>query len=531
MINKRIAYFFWVISFLMIPSLLIAQQLSDSVSNDIDPIYNTTDSSFNKQDSSLLVLDSTQIKQESKVIAYLLRKDSLDVYTYSFFRDSVNYIHYQYIDTLNHLSDQYNPTKYLDVFYNDLGNVGSAQENQVFSPSTKTGLNIGMNNFNAFLWLPKDIEVYDIQTPYTDLFYLMGPKKENSLKITHAQSFLKEQLSVNLKFQLYNSIGFYNHQRNDVKSFYGGMGYRTKNSRYKINAQYYHNKQVLDENGGIVNLSDFENNAESNRQIIDTKLSTGQNLIRVSGLALEQSFYISKPEPDFSQISDTNTIKYNGYSVTHFKKPYFDPVSHLGQIRYYFNFERNNLKYTDQEQESSIYDGIPFYPTYDSAIFFDTIGTRKYQNELIYSNSDYIDDVNHPKFINYFFGGRQEYNEYYQDSTKKYFNNYALIGGVFLNISPYLSVLSDAAFYYGDYLNGDLLFNGKVFLNIKKNYLTGGVQISHRSADWMFQEFSSSRFTWHNSFDKTDEQKLYVKIERKNILLFAQVRNISNYIF
>ncbi len=475
--------------------------------------------------------DSVSANKEMALLGLSTRKDSLDVYSYSLSTDSINYKVFHYIDTSNHNSGEYNPVKYFGVSYNDLGVIGSAQENQIFSPVTQTGFAVGFNNYNAFLRKPADILLYDTRTPYSNLLYVMGKDREHSLMVAHAQSFLDQQVTLRFDFQLFNNLGSYSYQKTDARSFYGGLGYKTKDSRYNANVEYYHNKQVLQENGGLADLNDFENNLENNRQVFTTNLKTGENFVRISGVEIDQSFYLSKPEPDLSKIPDTNIIQFEGYSVTHFKKPYFDPVSHLGQIKYYFNFENNSFKYTDKNQNSKIYDSIPYYPTSDSTVFFDSIGMRKYQNEIIYSNSDYKDNADQPKFLNYFFGGRHEYNEYYQDSVKQYFTHYAIIGGVFINLSTYLSILSDVEYYVGDYLNNDFSFNGKVFFKLKAHFFTGGIKISHRSQDWIFQSFSTSRFTWENNFNKSDVQRLYLKYQLNSLDVFIQVQNISQLVY
>ena len=522
------------------PAFIMAQSSSDSSLMVLDSTLVSLDTVFHSSDSLNLLpvdsiasvsFDSLNTVDENASLGYLFRKDSLDVYSFSFFKDSINYRVLNYIDTSNHSSGQYNPVKYFNTAYNDLGVAGTAQDNQIFIPATQSGFSVGFTNYNAYFRLPQSIQLFDTRSPYTKLLYVMGPIKEHTLRVTHAQSFLDEQLTASFDFRLFSNLGAYLNQGTDVKSFNGGMGYRTKDSRYQAQAQYYHNKQVLEENGGIEDLAVFENNQENNRQIIKTNLKTGENFIRKSGIAIQQSFNISKAEPDLSKIPDTNLIEFEGYSVTHFKKPYFDPVSHLGQIKYYFNYERNNFRYTDQEQNSKIYDSIPYYPTYDSAVFFDSIGMKKYQNEIIYSNSDYKDNAVSPKFLNYFFGARHEYNEYEQDSVKQYFTHYALIGGVFVNISNYLSVLSDVEYYIGDYLNNDIAFNAKVFLKQWGNELAGGIKISHRSPDWIYQNFSSSRFTWRNDFEKTDVQQLFLKYQRKNLDVFFQVQNINQFVF
>lgn len=498
------------------------------------------DSTFINNSAKLITADSSKVETDSvapkqatvsPLFNYLFSRDSLDVYYHSVFPDSINYTHLRSIDTTNHKSGDYNPVKFFEVSYNDLGIIGSAQQNQVFTPSLAQGFQVGLNNYNAFMWGPKDIKLFDNKTPYTKVFYLMGSKKENSLKVTHAQSFADQQVTASFDFQLFNHIGAYARQHTDVKSFFGGLGYRTKDSRYNAGFQYYHNKLSLEENGGIENLEDFEEDKESNREIIDVNLNDANNLIRKSGVVIQQSFFFSKAEPDYSNMPDTNIIDFEGYSVTHFKKPYFDPVSHLGRINYTFNFERQNFRYTDSDQGSELYDSLPYYPTADSSSFFDTIGARKYINELTYSNSDYKDDPSDPKYINFFFGGRHEYNEYYQSCHKIYFQHYAVIGGVFLKFSKQLSLTSDVAYYFGDYLNNDFLFNGKGYFRFGNNLVSAGINLTHRSPDWFYQQFSSSRFVWNNDFNKTDIQSLFLKFERNRLRFFAKVMNITNHVY
>lgn len=522
---------FGLMLYLAIPTS--AQVQLDSVINE-DAFY-VADSLDLSPDSlmvdSLCCLHDSIHSHPLELVDYLLPKDSLDTYWFSLMADSINYTRLNYIDTLNHSSGQYNPTRKMDKAYIDLGLIGSAQKNQLFSTSPFKGFQVGIHAFDAYLWNPTDIRLFDTRTPYTRILYVMGAKKENVLDLAHAQSFLDDQLAASFKFQLFNHLGSYNHQHTDVKSFQIGMRYRTKNKRYAANVQYYHNKQILLENGGIRNLSDFEENKETNRQVIKTNLEEAENLVRVSGAVFKQHFYLSKPEPDFSKIPDTNRIEMEGYSVTHFKKPYFDPVSHLGRISHYFNYERQNFRYTDADQDSPIYNGIPYYSTPDSSVFFDTIGMRKYVNEFIYSNSDFKDDINNPKFLNYFAGFRHEYAEYSQDSAVHFFNHSAIIGGAFVSLTKYLSLLSDVEYYVGDYLNNDFKWNAKVFFRLKKNLITGGFQLISQEPDWIFQDYSTSRFTWQNNFEKVNIQVLSGKFERKNLKAYMQLRNISQYVY
>lgn len=508
------------------------------------------DSSYfklNAKDSVITKVDGLSDDGKGKLEQFFFPKDSLDIYQYSFFPDSINYTNLKFLDTSNHDAAQFNPSKLFDVSFIDLGPIGSAHQNQIFTPSSKLGFNQGIHAYDAFLWTEKDLKLYDNRTPYTKAFYLMGSKKENVLKLSHAQSFFDQQVTAQFDFQLYNHLGFYERQHSDTKSFKGGLGYKTKDKRYQAHFMYYHNKMIYEENGGINNLLYFEEDRETNRQIIPINLENAENLIRISGVSLKQDFYISKPEPDLSEIPDTNTIQFEQYSVIHYQKPWFAPVSHLGKISYHFNYQRENYKYTDSDQNSVLYDSIPqwsdenaameyfslpYFPTADSSEIFDSLTVRKYTNEIIYSNTDYTDDALHPKFLNYFVGLRNEFTYWNQAcfNTKEMRHN-ALIGGVFFNLSNILSVIGDAEYYIGDYSNNDFQINGKINLMYRGNKLSGGIKVVYRMPDYIYQEFTSSRLRWNNDFGKTSQQELFVGFDRKNLYIKAKVLNISNYVY
>lgn len=529
-----------------------AQVQTDTASVIIDTIANPISQSIDTipaHDTHDTIIELKEDEQKGlDVIKYLFPKDSLDVYRYSFYPDdSINYINLQYLDTANHTTSEYNMVRKLDYSFNDLGPIASAHQNQIFAPSSQLGFQYGIHSFDAFLWKNDDLNLYDNRSPYTKIFYLMGSKKENILKLSHAQSFLNQRITAQFDFQLFNHLGFYERQHTDTKSFKGGMGYRTEDRRYRVNFQYYHNKLLMEENGGIIDLLDFEEDRETNRQIIPVNLENADNFVRISGISVMQDFYLSEAEPDLSQIPDTNLIEYEAYSVIHYKKPWFAPVSHFGKISYRFNYQRENYQYTDKDQTSDLYNKIPvyeakgdsfsyytlpFYPTADSSEIFDSITVRKYTNELIYSNSDYKDDPSKPKFINYFFGIRNDFTYYHQACfDERNMNHNALIGGVFVNLSKFMSVSGDAAYYVGDYANNDFQINGKLFLQLKGNKLSGGIEIVHRSPDFIYQDFTSSRLRWSNDFVKTDQQLLFVKFERKNLWASVKVLNISNHLY
>ncbi|PIF01916.1 MAG: hypothetical protein CR996_02240, partial [Draconibacterium sp.] len=485
--------------------------------------------------------DSAQIYSVPKVVkdsskqaapfAFFLRpiQDSIGVFYTSWDTDSANYHHFRYVDTLNHSSGLYTPFKALGQPYAHLGVVGSASQSHLFLPRISSGFHLGIEAFTPFLWRVNDFKIIKTRNPYTKLLYVMGAKRENVLKVQHAQSFLDQTLGFQLDFNLYNHLGAYAHQHSDVKNFKAGLHYHTPSMRYRAAAYYYHNILKLQENGGIVNLNDFESNAFTNKEIIPVHLNNAQSLIKRGGVAFQQHFYLSKSPKDVSQIPDTNLTDYGAYKVKHYQKPYVEPVSHLGKLSHLFLYQRDRYRYNDKDQMSALYNGIPFYYTPDSTRFFDSITFVKIENEWRYGNGDVSDVATHPKHFNYYVGWRMVQYDYRQANLKKNVNAYALTAAMFLNLSKHLSLGGKAHYYLGNYMGGNYLLDSYLHLKWRKIHSRFGLLLSKDNAPWMMQSFASSRFTWQQTLQPIDVQKISALLKIYHTTLQLHISNIHNY--
>ncbi len=471
--------------------------------------------------------------QQTTPFAFFLRpiQDSIGIFYTSWDTDSANYYHAQYVDTLNHSSGLYTPFKALGQPYIHLGVVGMASKQNLFLPPLSSGFNIGIDAFAPFLWHVNDFKIIKTKNPYTKLLYVMGDKRENVLKVQHAQSFLDQTLGFQLDFNLYNHLGAYARQHSDIKNFKVGLHYHTPSMRYRVAAYYYHNVLKLQENGGIVNLNEFESNAFTNKEIIPMHLRNAQSLIKRGGVTFQQHFYLSKSPKDVSQIPDTNVTEYGAYKVKHYKKPYVEPVSHWGRISHLFVYQRDRYRYDDKDQMSALYSGMPFYDTPDSTQFFDSITFVKIENEWRYGNGDVSDVVMHPKHLNYYIGCRIAQYDYRQVALKKNVNTYALTTAIFLNLSDLLSLSSKGHYYLGDYMGGNYLLDSYLHLKWGKIHGRFGLLLSKDNAPWIMQSFVSSRFTWQQNLQPVDVQKMSALIKIYHTTLQLHISNIHNYCY
>lgn len=462
-------------------------------------------------------------------------QDSIGVMAYTWHADSVNYRRLHFVDTLNHNSGLYSPFKALGHPYMNLGIVGSAAQSHLYAPQLSQGFNVGIHAFDAFLWQPSHFNIIKTKNPYTNLMYVMGSKNENALKVQHAQSFLSQRIGFQLDFILFDHLGAYTRQHSDVKNFKIGLHYHTANFRYHVAAYYYHSTLNLQENGGLVDNSSFEEGSQSNKEVIPINLNEAESKIKRGGVAVQQHFFLSKTPKDISHIPDTNEKDYGAYVVKHFKKPYVEPVSHMGKLSHLFNYQRDIMRYQDHDQLSALYAGVPYYYTEDSTRFFDSISLSKVQNELRYSNGDVTDKATHPRWLNFYAGLRLEHYDYKQatktSALQKNIMAYALTGGLFLNFSQHLSLGAKTHYYVANYMGGNYLLNSYANVKWPRVQARFALLLSRDNAPWMMQSFASSRFTWQQALSAVDVQKISAELQIYSSRLQLHISNVNNYCY
>lgn len=461
--------------------------------------------------------------------------DLKEVKTHPFYSKYIGYQLKTIVDTTLHNFEFYNPNKQKNSFYQDLGITGSANTSLILNFNPNTSFNIGIDAYDLFLRDISEIEIIETPSPFTQLFYVMGPKKENVLRVQHAQSYLDKQIKFGMDFKLYNTIGYYSTQESDVKNFNVNFGYKTKDKRYSIDAVYFHNKIVVQENGGIVSDSLYVDNLESNRQIISVNLATAENYIKYSGLGFTQQFYIANAEPDYSAIPDTNTIELDGYTVYHYKKPYFDPITPLGRISHSFVYSREIYQYSDTEGASDFYSDVPGFIE-GATKTFDSISHRKIENTFLYSNANYKDNIEKPKFLTYSFGVGLISNRYSQDNYK-----WAVLASTLTEVNPQAKIqlfltnrysLSASGLYsYRSDNTSAYSLNGKLNLQIGKNFIDIGVLSTSTQAYWIYEHYFSDYFEWSNDFKNQKHQEISLEYTRKLTKLKANAGLIHDYLY
>lgn len=416
--------------------------------------------------------------------------DSSAVYYYHFSLDSLALENLHHIDTLLDNVQQYNPTFRPGHYFASLGNPGLAHDNLVFNPVTEVGFDYGLHSFDYFMYNNSNTRYYQLFRPYTDVFYTMGAKKEQFVRVIHSQNPIRN-FNFGVDFRFIHSPGFYNRQLSDDKSLSLNGQYSTRNKRYGINVNYIHDKVIVQENGGLLTDSIFTKNLESDRLLYKVRLNNAENLVKKAGIYFNQYFNLSKPP---QAVHDTlqDSLRHKKF--------------HLGRISHSFSWERRQLLFTDNDTISGFYS--PFHPWQDSVLIHDTSFVLKFENELSWSNLSYSDKPD-DKPIYMKFGIRQQHIKVGDDSTKTTYNQIIPFGQLSFYILKSFRLNASYDFVIGDYNGGDFSFRANVNQYLGNQYKNLGMlsikaRYAHVTPPWFYNHYHGDVFRWDNSFAKTE---------------------------
>jgi hypothetical protein len=175
---------------------------------------------------------------------------------------------------------------------------------------TYNTLDFGHKNFNPFpefgfkakhfaYMEVDDINYYNVATPYTDLFYRSVMQQGQLL-----DAFVTLNTSENLNFAAgykgLRSLGRYINNLSSNGNFRFITSYNTKDKRYFLKLHFTGQDFTNQENGGIVNISDFESGEEpfTQRERLDVFLRDATSVLKGNRYFIDHSFRLNKSNPN-----------------------------------------------------------------------------------------------------------------------------------------------------------------------------------------------------------------------------------------
>jgi hypothetical protein len=441
------------------------------------------------QDSIVAALDSSKV--------YYFRND-LDLKGVDLFKE---------IDTLITNIEKYDPLMKPGNYYATLGNPGLAHNNMVFTPYIKTGFDYGIHSFDRYILNNDSVSYYWFGKPYTNVFYIMGPKKEQNLMIDHSQN-IGNLIKFGLNFKYTHSPGFYLRQKADDKNFVLKARYHTKDYRYMVLANYLHNSLKMEENGGIRYDSVFEENVKPQRNGIEVNLKEASNLLKEDSYYVKQMFALSRKE----SMNPGDTIETKGLKVS----PGIISLSTL--------ISKFQYKFEDTPQDNSFYNNT--YDTINNT--HDSTRILKIENTFSWSNTSF----KHKQKLLFKIAVKHQYVEHSDDTVfKNYYNLLIPSGYVSFRFIKNMNLDFYGNFVTGSDYVGDYTLKGNLKYSTRYGTLALELNSIQNEAGRYFLRFHSNHFRWDNSFAKQKFSIQKFNYSYKELQAGVQLTNASNLVY
>jgi hypothetical protein len=450
--------------------------------------------------------DSTFYPADSNAILHFTNK--LDIYSPLLLSP---------LDTTLFDFEAYDPLLKKMPFVASLGNVGLAYKNPEFNILNNTGFDYGCHAFDAYFSHPDDVLYYVNPKPYTEVGYVTGAKKEQLLSVKHDQRVLK-RLTFGLDFDLISSLGTYQQQKSNNYNLALKTNYFTEDLRYGILLNYTNGRINVEENGGILYDSIYEQDIEPSRSIIPIKLTNAGNRLRSSGVYLQQYFQLSKKSKSVRVDSTENERR-----KIKFK---------FGRISHSFNYKRNSLAYSDLAVDTLNYPVI----YQDSLITYDSVFFQHVENTFSWSNADYLNRINPQPFL-ILLGIKHQLAEVQDTLTKTTFSHLAPYGSIEISPAPFLDLKGSGSYVLnGDEYQGDFDLSAIGTLQIMRNKpykttLNFEMNFDNHAASYFYQHYFSNHFRWDNGFNKVKTNGIAAFIAMNRFKAGFDIFKIKDYLY
>ena len=425
----------------------------------------------------------TAQSQTSPKTAPKPKTDSAYLYYFYAQSDSAGLYNHLSLDTSMYRFQHYDPIYQKVPFSASLGNIGLAHHNLVFTPKTSTDFDFGVHSFDGYLFTVNQLKYFVPSSPFTELYYEMGSKKEQVFKASHYQQ-VRRGLTVGADLMIIHSLGYYPNQTSNVTDVNISASYFSKNKKYSIIASYINNRIKATENGGILADSIFEQNLYTDRTAFNVWLNSAQNQYKESGLYFKQYFFLTNKK---SRVQDDSTAR---------SKWHID----LGKITHTFQYLRQSQVYRDGDPMSGYY--LNIYA--DSLKTFDTTYMDKYENQFTWTNAS---NSGKPRFFELFVSIKHDFFNVKEDSIKWNFSQISPSAGI--SITPYrnMRLNGNAGYTNGTYNGGDYYLNASLLQIVgdkpgKQAFFMVKANIAKTEPAWFYEHYHANNFRWDTSFTK-----------------------------
>ena len=448
----------------------------------------------------------------TKTSGWVDENDSIDVFYYQGSLLNLKLDSLTHIDTTITQVHQYDRVFRGNNSFSTLSNVGFAHTNLSFSPFVLSGFSNSWPYYRRYLFTNKKIKYYKLSKPYTGLFYVMGPKKEQEFQVIFSRNLYKG-VTFGMNLNLVSSRGSYKRSRSNNNNGYVTLGYITPARRYAVNVNYMFNKMIMQENGGIADDSYFSDNRETDRSVIPVNLANAENTLKETSVFVEQFFNLSKPVPKNDTVNRLD----------------------LGSIFYSWHYKKDYYLFTDNDPLASFYDTL-LVPL-DSMQTYDSTGLRFVTNKIGWTSVGYQENMDEKPFYVYANLAHDLITRRLPfDTVETTWNQMNVSGGIGINIKESFYLKGTGYLYFGGYNSGDFGVKGTVnqyIGNINRNLgeMVLSMEIISKTPWWFYNSSNSNHFRWSNNLNKETYLILTGTYSFKNINAGVNFTTVKNFTY
>lgn len=405
-----------------------------------------------------------------------------------------------YIDNTLHNFQNYIPEDHL-------GNSGLPFNKFAFSPiQGENASQYRPNNYQHYFINPNTIHFFNTRTPFSDLFYLTGSKKEQVFKMIFSYN-LRKNWNISVDFFRIRSDGFYRRQNTNNNCIALSSNYRTQNDRYRLLTALIYNSAENAENGGVSDDSVFESGSNASQNLFDINLEAASNSTKNRIFFLKQYLNLGKTSADTSKKS---IVAGSRFALS-------------------TSYEDQLMTYTDEIPLPTFYSNI----YYDSTRTYDSTYHSKITNELAWQRLDNKKHGGIGDMLGLALSAKHQYVKLLQREIDTSYNNVSA-GAQFYN------TYSNNQFWWkfsgsytlSGYNQNDHSFSGIIRKNIldSLNVLILKGEIRQQRPDFIYDRYSSNHFKWDNELLPSQQTSaaLSFAMHKYDLELNAGITNYTN---
>ncbi len=466
------------------------------------------------------IVDSKATEPDTLDLKTQVRATAPDTIFHNYFSQetftSVFGVQKKEIDTLLNGFQKYEPY----LFAQTLGNIGRAHKSYVYEPYTGSGFKVAQNVFSTYMPSYDEVSYYDVSSPFTELFYVIGSDKEQVFNVLHTQN-INKRFNVATAYDVINSVGSFRRSRTNISSFRLKSHYTNPSGNYSVLGNIIFNKSHNNENGGLADIESYKQEVLRRDDMYDVRLSDAQNRLNDRGIYAKQFYSFNREKPTTDTLSDASPNIFNS------------------RILHSIHIQRRSFIFEDMNPASGFHHMVFLDSNYTGDSLRYNIVSNKLGIEHVFLRNKKQQPLIHAAlFLGHHYIDFGSFTSIYQDSViavpqERFYLN-QLISEFKLTIIPTQNMMAEIRGHTVSctYNKGDYNISANVRYAFSDNHqISLAASSGEHTPAHTDAEYYGNHFRWSYNFNKTQQTHLRIQHNYRRIKTELRASQITNYIY